>query len=187
MHATPTITPFELSGRFGGFVFTPEGKRRLLLRQGEESCLLKVPRLLRRRLVGKFPPDAPLRVSGTEELVPGTGLRKRVVSRVLPDAAPPSRVDSAAVLPPAVLYPVRVCSKKNCWRNGGRELWDALVRERDARGLVGQIELRQTGCLDRCKHGPNADVGHGEYSRCSPQDASALLTRAAGLPADPDR
>ena len=187
MHAPSVITPFELSGRFGGFVFTPEGKRRMLLHQDGETCLLKVPRLLRRRLVGQLLPGAPLRVAGTEAFDPGTGVRKRVVSRVLPDEAPPHLVDSADALPPAVFCPVRVCSKKNCWRQGGCELWDALVREREARGLAGQVELRQTGCLDRCKQAPNADVGRGEFSRCAPRDAAALLDRAAGLPAGPDR
>ena len=178
MSATLATIPFELSGRFGGFVVTPEGKRRMLLRQGDQVCLLKVPRLLRRGLIGQFQPGESIRVAGTEELDPDTGVVRRIVSRVVPEAVTPSPA------PPAVLCAVRVCSKKNCWRNGGRELWEALVRERAARGLAGQIELRQTGCLDRCQGRPNADVGPGEYTRCSPRDAAAILTRAAGLPAD---
>ncbi len=185
----PITVPFELAGSYGGFVFTPEGKRRLLLRAGDgQEHLLKVPRLLRRRMIGKFTPGEPVRVAGTEEIDPATGKSKRVVDRVLPpDAAPASLlVDLAAVsgpasppAAPAVVCTVRVCAKKSCWRRGGRELWDALVQARDAAGLADRVELRQTGCLDRCKHGPNADAGRREHSRCSPRDAAAILAQAA--------
>ena len=184
----PITAPFELAGSYGGFVFTSEGKRRLMLRADGRDSLLKVPRLLRRRMIGKFAPGEQIRVAGTEETDPDTGKIRRVVDRVLPpDAAPaPLLVDRASVsgLPAAsaaTLCTISVCTKKSCWRRGGSELWDALVRERAAAGLADRVELRQTGCLDRCKHGPNADAGRREHSRCSPRDAAAILAQAAGL------
>ena len=167
-------TAFDLTGIFGGFVFSEAGKRRMLLRLGEHACLLKVPRLLRRRLIGALRAGETVRVTGTESRDPGTGRLKRVVSQVVPGA--PSSSSPA----PAVACVVRVCSKKNCWRQGGRELWEALGRERDAQGLAGQVDLRQVGCLDRCKQAPNADGGGQEFLRCSPADARAIIARAVG-------
>ena len=175
-----TSTPFELAGHFGGFVFTDLGKRRMLLRVGDQDRLLKVPRTLRRRLIGKFPVGEWLRVAGTEEREPATGVLKQVVSRVLSGAG-----DSTVQLPlaapaPAASCVVRVCSKKNCWRHGGRELFDALGRAAAASGHADRIEIRQVGCLDRCKHGPNADGGNRAYSRCSPGDAARIIAQTTG-------
>jgi hypothetical protein len=181
MDKTLTSTPFELAGSFGGFVFTDTGKRRMLLRQDAGNCLLKVPRILRRRIIGKFRSGEPIRVAGVEEMDAETGLLKRTVSQVLPDRAECSAPPSSPASPtPITACPIRVCAKKNCWRNSGRELWEALGRELDARGLADQIELRQVGCLDRCRHAPNANWGSHEYTRCTPAHASAIIARVAG-------
>ena len=168
--------PSELTGQFGGFVFTDAGKRRMLLRQGDDARLLKVPRILRRRIIGKFHPGEPLRVAVTEERDPETGVLKQVVSQVLPWTEEPAA--SALLMARSVPCVVRVCSKKNCWRNGGRELWEAL--EREAAGHTGNVEIRQVGCLDRCKQAPNADGGKHAYSRCSPRDAGSIIAQSVG-------
>ena len=157
--------PFALTGDFGGFVSTPTGKRRLRLRMGDYECLLKVPRLLRRSLIGKLRPGETIRVAGVEDRDPETGVLRRVATQVASNGA----VAVAAC-------PVLVCAKKNCWRNGGRELWAALERERDALGLAGRIELRRVGCLDRCSSAPNVDCGDAEYTRCSPETAHKILS-----------
>ena len=174
--------PFELTGHFGGFVFTDAGKRRMLLRLGEEHCLLKAPKELRRRIVGKFRPGETIRVAGVGERDPVTGVIKHVVSRVLPPDAAPSSGTPLPLPTMATSCTIRVCAKKNCWRNGGRELWDALGREVQARGLEGQVELRQVGCLDRCKQAPNVDHGRQEHARCSPADAAGLVGCAFPAP-----
>ena len=179
--------PFELTGNFGGFVFTEEGKRRMLLSQGGQDRLLKVPRILRRRIIGKFRTGEPIRVAVTEERNPDTGQLKQIVSHVMPSGAPEGAVEtdfaevpSSSVMP-AVSCMVRVCSKKNCWRKGGRELWEALRQEAGASGhAASNIEIRQVGCLDRCKQAPNVDCGNRVYSRCSPHQASTIIDQATG-------
>lgn len=175
--------PFVLAGGFGGFVCNAAGKRRLLLRLGEHDCLLKLPRLLRRSLIGKLRPGEPIRVAGVEDRDPDTGLLRRVVTHVAADTG-----DSTGPVPPpaaavtaVAVCKILVCAKKNCWRKGGRELWEALTHERAVLGLVGQIELRRVGCLDRCNRAPNIDCGGDEYARCSSQDARAILARAARI------
>jgi len=177
--ARPTLAS-EIAGQFGGFVFTEAGKRRLLLRQGEHDRLLKVPRLLRRRIIGKFRAGEPIRLEISAEVNPVTGARKEVVLRVLPELADrPAGTAPIAPAPTACAAPsvIRVCSKKNCWRNGGRELFEALYRQCAAAGHDGQIEIRQVGCLDRCKHAPNVDAGDRSYSHCSCSDAGAIIAR----------
>ncbi len=176
------MTPaLEFTGRFGGFVFTDAGKRRMLLREGEQQRLLKVPRVLRRRIIGKFPVGQWIRVAVTEERNPDTGVLKQVVSQVLPEAGN-STIDRRLPLTgkPVAASVVRVCSKKNCWRNGGRELFAALGHELAANGQAGNVEIRQVGCLDRCKQAPNIDCGDRAYTRCSAREAGTIIARASG-------
>ena len=172
------FTPFELAGQFGGFVFTDAGKRRMLLRCGGESRLLKVPRTLRHRVVGKFSLGDAIRVVGTQERDPETGAPKQVVSQVLPAVGHPPA--TAAPVPSARPCTLRVCAKKNCWRQGGRELHEALERQLDALGRPAHVTLKPVGCLDHCKHAPNVECGSRVHSRCSPDEAAAIIARAAG-------
>ena len=156
-------------------MFTDAGKRRLRLRVGETERLLKVPRDLRRHLIGKFRPGETIRVSGSEERDAVFGTSKWGVAAVLP-------VGGEAVAPVAVAVPggpIRVCARKNCWKNGGRELFAALERGLEERGLAGRVPVKAVSCLDRCKQGPNIDWGDREFARCTLRDAAALLDLAA--------
>ena len=167
--------PFDLTGAFGGILLTEAGKRRLRLQVGDTERLLKVPRDLRRRMIGNFRPGQTIRVSGAEQRNDFAGTSKWVVSAVLP-------VDDAATVPgasAAPAAPIRVCAKKDCWRRGGRELYAALENGIAARGLAGQVRLKAVNCLDRCKQGPNVDWGQEEFSRCTLRDAETILDRIA--------
>lgn len=186
MHV-PISTPFDLTGEFGGILFTNEGKRRLLLRlpDGQEQ-LLKVPRPLRRRMIGNFRAGQTIRVAGTQERDFATGKSKWVVSEVLPVDAP--RMDGAkdgASAPVFPSGPIRVCAKKNCWRQGGRELFTFLEEGLEERGLSGVVRVKAVGCLDRCNGAPNVDWGHHEWTRCLPDDAEGILNLAASAEAAP--
>ena len=173
-------TPFEVAGQFGGFVFTDAGKRRMLLRCGEETRLLKVPRLLRRRIIGKFGPGESIRVAGTQESDPATGALKQIVSQVLP---------AGGHVVPAVAAPctIRVCAKKNCWRQGGQELFQTIDRQLDALGRPENIKLKAVGCLDRCKQAPNVECDSRLYQGCTPRDAAAMVAQIAGRSFQPSK
>ncbi len=165
-------------------MFTEAGKRRMLLRQNAHDRLFKVPRILRRRIIGKFRAGDAIRVAGVEERDAESGALKQVVSQVSLETG--DFAVTSAGLPPVSAAPVavlRVCSKKNCWRKGGRELCDALNRAIAASGHAGQIELRQVGCLDRCKQAPNVDANGRVYSRCTPGEAGDIIAQAIHGPA----
>ena len=84
MHELASSLPFDLTGIFDGIILTYAGKRRLRLRVGETERLLKVPRELRRRMIGNFQLGQTIRVSGVEERDLASGTSKWVVARVLP-------------------------------------------------------------------------------------------------------
>ena len=175
------FTPFDLTGEFGGIVFTDAGKRRLLLRlpDGQEQ-LLKVPRPLRRRMIGNFRPGQTIRLAGTQERDPATGKSRWVVSDVLP-VGTVGGVSAAPLSMPS--GPIRVCAKKNCWKQGGRELFAFLEEGLEERGLSGAVRLKAVGCLDRCNGAPNVDWGNREWTRCLPDDAEGILNLASAAAA----
>ncbi len=166
---------FDLTGEFGGFIFTVMGKRRMVLRVSGQDCLVKVPRLLRRRIIGTFRAGQALRVIGTEETDGRGTVHKRVAEQIVPagvEVAPP-------VARARTVCTVKVCAKKNCWRSGGQEIFKALKQEAAACGLADQVEIKAVGCLDRCQQAPNLDTPWREYRRCVPRDAKAILAEVA--------
>ena len=166
---------FDLTGEFGGFIFTVIGKRRMVLRTDGQDYLVKVPRLLRRRIIGTFRAGQALRVVGTEETDGWGTVSKRVAEQIVPagiEVTPaPARTRTVCT--------VKVCAKKNCWRSGGQEIFKALKQEAAVCGFAGQVEIKAVGCLDRCQQAPNLDTPWREYRRCAPRDAKAILAEIA--------
>ena len=71
--------------------------------------------------------------------------------------------------------PIRVCARKNCWRNGGKELYEALRDGIDKAGLADDVRLKRVDCLDHCKRGPNAACAGRNFHHCQPVDAARIL------------
>lgn len=159
-------TPFELTGDFGGFVRNLLGKRRLLLHTATGEVQLKVPRPLRLRLDGRLPIGTPLAVSGFEQEARGKPHLAVVRIRI-------------AGTGECHTCPIQVCTKKNCWRQGGRELWHTL--EGELAKLPGAPKLEGIDCLDRCKQAPNFDCGALAFQHATPERARRFLHDLAAL------
>lgn len=160
---------FELQGEFSGFFKDVFGKRRMVLRVNGEEMYLKVPKSLRHELDGTLQSGQGIVVTGTESFDRETGREKRVVLQV--------RISGRAE---CVSCPIRVCVKKSCWRNGGRELWAALERKVEEAGLGESVKLKAVNCLDHCKRGPNAEIAGRDFHRCRPQDVGEILEYLTG-------
>lgn len=76
--------------------------------------------------------------------------------------------------------PIRVCARKNCWRDGGRELYRELEHQIKDAGLGDIIKLKAVDCLDNCKHGPAVEVAGTDFLRCKPHDAERILRHLTG-------
>jgi hypothetical protein len=173
---------FELRGQFAGFIRNAAGKRRMLLRIGGADVELKLPAELREAIQKRLSVGLDITVAGSEES--SSPRSKRVVSQV---AFESPGVENSAALPPAcVRCPIQVCTKKNCWRGGGKELWRALEHELQAAGLADAIALQPVDCLDNCKRGPNITCNGELLERCTAREAHDLVQQlAATAPAAP--
>lgn len=166
-------TKFELTGEFAGFVHTREGKRRMLLRiETTDLLALKLPKELRKKYEPLLQPGARLTVLGIEyrDFV---GESKHVVSHLRFLSAAPAM----AAADPCVKCPIRVCAKKNCWKNGGKELFERLQARVAELGLQDVITVKATGCLDNCKRGPNVERGKKLYERCDAASIDSMVDR----------
>jgi hypothetical protein len=164
MIAAPST--FELQGEFLGFFRDFLCKRRMVLRIDGKEVFLKIPKALRHELEDVIHRGQSVVVTGSDS---EDGRDGRVVMQV--------RVAGEAA---CVACPIRVCAKKTCWRNGGKELFRALEQKIEEAGLGDSVKLKAVDCLDHCKHGPNAQIGGHDFHRCTPRDAERLLEHLTG-------
>lgn len=162
-----TPDTFEMQGRFAGFFRDIFGKRRMVLKVEGEEVYLKVPKPLREELTGQLIPGQEVRVFG--DRVSDERKRSRLVVAQVQVAS-----QSACIS-----CPIQVCAKKNCWRNGGQDVFRELERRIDAAGLTGTVKLKAVGCLDHCDHGPNVEAAGREYHRCSRGSVDEILAEYA--------
>ena len=162
---------FDLAGEFEGFVRNQEGKRRILLRIGQkEPISLKLPKDLRKAFETRLRPGMQVAVLGVEYRDMFADRSKYVVSHL--------RLLSPALPEACAKCSIRVCAKKNCWKNGGEELFDQLQSRVHQLGLQDSVKIKTVGCLDHCKHGPNAECGKEVYERCDSKRADELIEQA---------
>ena len=154
---------FQIEGEFRGFFRDLVGKRRMVVRASDGETYLKVPKHLRKTLSATLSPGQQIIARGTTKPDRETGAPRYLLTQV--------RLATGTVL----ACPIRVCVKKNCWRNGGRELWDALEDGIAEAGLEDALRLKAVDCLDHCKRGPNAECAGRNFHHCRPADAEKIL------------
>ncbi|MGK7931402.1 MAG: (2Fe-2S) ferredoxin domain-containing protein [Microcystaceae cyanobacterium] len=53
---------------------------------------------------------------------------------------------------------ILICQKSDCWKRGGKKICAKLQQELSDRGLGETVTVQKTGCLKKCKKGPNIVV-----------------------------
>ena len=137
----------------------------MVLRTVDQELVLKVPRELRQELDGLLRPDATITVHGEE--VDDEDHRHRFVVSMIEIGAEHRRG-------PCV---VRVCSKKNCWKQGGREMAHLIETEIEAAGLDDAVRLKLSGCLDCCKYAPTIACNEHVIDSCDRKVVAELIER----------
>src|SRR5688500_9957865 len=136
---------FEVTGTFEEFRRNENGKLRMLMRvESGDVLTMKVPKDVRTPFADPPRTGMKIAVRGVEERRI-FGEPKRVVSWLRLLSAPAETQSACAKCP------IRVCSKKNCWKNGGKQLWDYLENRIAEEGLEHAVELKVVGCLGNCK------------------------------------
>ncbi|MEM9217636.1 MAG: (2Fe-2S) ferredoxin domain-containing protein [Cyanobacteria bacterium P01_F01_bin.150] len=79
-----------------------------------------------------------------------------------------SKVQSSRIL---------ICKKSKCRKRGGDAVGESVERSLSELGLSDQVSVKYTGCMDRCKAGPNMVFmpGKVKYTRVKPGKVPDLI------------
>lgn len=113
----------------------------------------------------------------------GTGGRKTSTSSLVASPVstnrPGKKAKKATIL---------VCQKSDCMKRGGKALCHALAKAVGDRGLEEQVTIKGTGCMKKCKAGPNLIMpDKTRYSRIQAKEVPALMEKHFGSPEDENK
>ncbi len=199
---------FVLEGRFSGFMPSskkPFKYLRLTTANGE-YCI-KLPKYLQLDVVSHFALGDWVQLTGTwkEKSVGDVRFKADNLVRANPTSHGPSLLSSdlGGDRPPEHLAPlappstecaladanppsaeksnvkILVCGKSKCMKQGGRAVCQRLEALLNENGLADHVTIKQTGCMDQCKHGPNLVFmpDKARYSNVKPEAVPELLRR----------
>ncbi|NEQ39190.1 MAG: (2Fe-2S) ferredoxin domain-containing protein [Okeania sp. SIO3I5] len=80
---------------------------------------------------------------------------------------------------------ILVCQKSDCQKRGAGKVCQALSEALSDRGLEDQVTIKKTGCLKKCKAGPNMIImpNKAKYSRISSTEIPEVIEKHFALEA----
>jgi (2Fe-2S) ferredoxin len=96
------------------------------------------------------------------------------VITVEPLKQPTTITDKKCSVPTAKIL---ICQKSDCRKRGGDTVCKVLQQELAQRGLEEQVTIEKTGCLKKCKSGPNLVIlpDKTRYSKVEPEAIPVLI------------
>lgn len=173
------VSEFVLEGQIIDWVFKDDSTlKRICIATDRGQYILKLAKTLRQELPPLRMKDW-VRAIGTQTLDFKKGKHKLKVEQLIPHR---QKTAHPAVSPVAEAVPagkILVCQKSDCCKRGGKQVYEALAKALDDRGLGDRVQIQKTGCLKDCKAGPNAIVlpDKTRHSRIRPQDVPQLVER----------
>ncbi len=143
---------FEMQGRLIEFSEIKHGRPlRMLLEADGQIHSLKISKHIRLPDSPFFHPGAHVLVKGEQTWESPDEVKRKaflieLIEGAIPDPAAPSTRAGA-------LDCIRVCSRSNCWKNGGKQIYRAL-KEMAKEQIEGNVVIDTTKCLGHCDHPP---------------------------------
>jgi (2Fe-2S) ferredoxin len=196
----------QLEGRFLGFVSKKKGKAGkqfgLSTDRGERCITLDCSKKERAVWQARLTPGDWVQVEGEKKFNPKSGKVKlkadRIVLPVGTASSAPQETEECAIAPHCPIADncshsqtngnaektprkkkasILVCQKSACRKRGGSAICDALQDHLRHHGLDDAVTIKGTGCMKRCKAGPNVIVmpDKTRYSKIDPQEIPHLI------------
>jgi (2Fe-2S) ferredoxin len=157
---------FALEGRFVGYAASDRGKLKYIRLANTTEYEIKLSKEL--RSLPLFPGEW-LQVSGTRQSNPLTGqvkLKAAFLTRPFAPVAPKAKKTET----------ILICQKSDCCKLGAKAIASALTHEIQAQGLANQVTVKSTGCMKRCKAGPNIVMpDKTRYTKISAKAIPAII------------
>ncbi len=196
------VSEFCLEGTFRHLVIKDRYKLKgLVLATDEGEVYVKLAKNLRAAFDWRLVVGTPLQIRGTKKQYLKSGEVKLKAEQVRA-ARSQSQIDGAiqgtqtstqSLISSSVSTgqttkkdkktTILVCQKSDCMKRGGKALCQALATEISDRGLEGQVKIKATGCMKKCKAGPNLVMpDKTRYSRIQAGQVAALMEKHFGSP-----
>lgn len=180
---------FCLEGRFEGFMAGSKSPFKYMnLRSTDEVHVIKLPKSVRLMLFRYLQTGDWIRIIGTESIDKETGelkFKAREVVRIKPlevIATPSDSVKERKLAKkkkkqsgPKIL----ICQKSTCRKRGAGQVCHEVEAALAAHGLTDKVQVKLTGCMDKCKAGPNLVVmPHKQrYTKVKPDQVPGLIAQ----------
>ena len=184
---------FCLEGRFLEFVIKDGYKLKgLLLGTSEGDRYIKLAKHLRVAFDLRLPPGTWLQIVGEKQYDTKTGEVKLKAERIMACLKEVERREE--VLPAIAEKPkenkkekpvksnsILVCQKSSCMKRGGKKLCQAIAASISERGLEDQVAIKGTGCMKKCKAGPNLIMpDKTRYTKIQAEQVSTVMDKHFG-------
>ncbi|MDV3349102.1 (2Fe-2S) ferredoxin domain-containing protein [Leptothoe sp. LEGE 181152] len=157
---------FCLEGRFEGFMAGSKSPFKYLSLHGaDDQYAVKLPKSVRLMLFRYLQVGDWIRVIGDRSIDQETGepkLKAKEVIRVKPsDVVTPPANSVASTPPPKAKQKkpkILICQKSSCRKRGASQVCREVESTLAHYGLTDSVDVKLTGCMDKCKAGPNMVV-----------------------------
>lgn len=186
---------FCLEGRFLEFIIKDGYKLKgLLLGTSEGDRYIKLAKHLRHSFDLRLAPGTWLQIVGEKKYDSKTGEVKLKAQRVmaclkevetreelLPTSAEKLEENNKEKSTKAKSNTILVCQKSSCMKRGGKKLCQALAASLSERGLEDQVTIKGTGCMKKCKAGPNLIMpDKTRYTKIQAEQVSTVMDKHFG-------
>lgn len=184
-----------LKGQFVEVLRSPKGKLKgIVLRTADQTYDIKLPKYLRPVLVRELAPHAFVQVWAYPDeerwrginIMPLEDCEAIALRETWADLEPlTSQATEPAIasepVAPAKKMCVQVCRKGKCYKQGGKDILQALQAEVADNPDLQHVSVEGVGCMKACKKGPNLKLSHSKkvISGVTPENAVSLITQNA--------
>ncbi|WP_414622953.1 (2Fe-2S) ferredoxin domain-containing protein [Calothrix sp. CCY 0018] len=184
---------FCLEGRFLEFIIKDGYKLKgLLLGTSEGDRYIKLAKHLRHGFDLRLPPGTWLQIVGEKKYDSKTGEVQLKAERVMACLKEVEKREE--LLPTSAEKPeekkkeksaknnnILVCQKSSCMKRGGKKLCQALAASLSERGLEDKVAIKGTGCMKKCKAGPNLIMpDKTRYTKIQAEQVSTVMDKHFG-------
>ena len=186
--ASRIVTPFHFNGKLTKISYQKKKLKYIKLVTEQGKYWIKVPQKLREK-IASLNKGCQLEVSGTSkqhDKIGKTRYKAQTIVLIPQDTnqTVKPKTKTVSLLPVfnsqlKSKAKVLICQKSNCWKRGGKKVYEELENILGARGLRGQLEIKKTGCLKQCKKAPALVMlpDKARYNRVKPKQVGELVDK----------
>ena len=185
--AKSAVAPFNFNGKLSKIAYKKKKIKYIKLVTKQGKYWIKVPKKLREK-IASLSRGSELEVKGRSKQHPKTGKTRYKAQTVVlipqetPEATPKTK--TVSLLPvfdskTKSKAKVLICQKSNCWKKGGKKVYEELESTLSDRGLAKQIPIKKTGCLKQCKKAPAMVMmpDKARYNKVKPGQVKKLVDK----------